>query len=59
MDYKAWHNGLQSASGTIKYVKVDYKVWQRLQSVMGLQSMAVHTTATATTDIATTGTAKV
>ena len=38
----------------------DYKVCQgRLQSVMGLQSMAVHTTATATADIATTGTAKV
>ena len=34
-------NGLQSTSGITKSVKVDYKEWQGLQSVMGLQSVAV------------------
>ena len=27
VDYKVWQNGLQSASGITKCVKVDYKVW--------------------------------
>ena len=36
VDYKMWRNGLQSALGITKCGRVDYKVRQGLQSVMGL-----------------------
>ena len=41
LDYKVWQNGLQSALGIAKCGRVDYKVRQGLQSVVGLQSELV------------------
>ena len=40
-DYKVWQNELQSALGITKCGRVDYKVHQGLQSVVGLQSELV------------------
>ena len=41
LDYKVWQNGLQSALGITKSGRVDYKVWQGLQSVAGLKKELV------------------